>query len=109
MIRDLQQSCGDVSHTLVSLLFLVRNDFTTNLDSWGRFGLTGHAEDDLVLAGRKQGDRLLMIGASSVLLGVHLNPRGESILLTRCHMSQEPGARQEVPTVQRQGCCCVHV
>jgi len=112
MIRRLQQSCGDVSRTSFSLLFLVRYDFTTNLDSWGRFGLTGHAEDYVALAGREQGNRLLMKGTSSVFLGFRLNPRGECILLTRFHKSQEPGGTSRSANSKpfhRQGCCCVHV
>jgi hypothetical protein len=51
------------------------------------------------LAGRKQGDRLLMKGAASVLLGFRLNPSDGSILFMWFHSSQETGARQEVQTV----------
>jgi hypothetical protein len=65
-IKGPQQSCSDVFRTSLSLLFLVRYNFTTNLGSWDRFGLTGHAEDDAALAGRTQGDRLLMKSAAIV-------------------------------------------
>jgi len=104
-IKAPRQYCGDVFRTSL-FLFLVQYNFTTNLGSWGRFGLTGHAEDDAALAGRKQGDRLLVKGDDIVLLGFRLNPRDDSILLTRSHSSQEPGACQEVQTVSFPNVSC---